>query len=80
MSDKFIVYGGIARILNSLESENEIKLFLTKYRKWYIKERNLTRWEADEHVKHDIGFFIKSFIKNPELIFKLKSALKISYN
>ncbi|MDD3013730.1 MAG: hypothetical protein PHC34_08525 [Candidatus Gastranaerophilales bacterium] len=80
MSDKYLAYGGIAGILNSLQSENEIKLFLVKYRKWYINERNLTRWEAEEHIKHDIGFFIKRFIRNPELILKLSSALKISYS
>jgi hypothetical protein len=76
MSDKYLVYGGIAKILNSIESENEINLFLAKYRKWYIKERNLTRWEANEHIKYDISFYIKHFIKNPDLIFKLKAALK----
>jgi len=75
MSDKYLVYGGIAGILNSLESEQEIKLFLTKYRKWYIKERNLNRFEAAEHVKHDIAFFIRNFIKSPELILKINSAL-----
>jgi|GEM_PF-5386770 len=80
MSDKYLAYGGIAGILNSLQSENEIKLFLAKYRKWYIKERNLSRWEAEEHIKHDMGFFIKRFIRNPELILKLKTVLKISYS
>jgi hypothetical protein len=80
MSNKYLAYGGIAGILNSLQSDNEIKLFLTKYKKWYIKERNLTRWEADEHIKHDIGFLIKRFIRNPELILKLSSVLKTSYS
>lgn len=80
MSDKYLVYGGIAGILNSLHSENEIKLFLAKYRKWYIKERNLTRFEAEEHIKHDIGYFIKRFIKNPDLVLKLSSILKYSYS
>lgn len=78
MSDKYLVYGGIAKILNTIESEKEITLFLAKYRKWYIKERNLSRWEANEHIKHDLGFFIKNFIKNPDLVFKLKAALKFA--
>ena len=73
MAENYLPYGGIAGLLNSVKSEQEIKLFLTKYKKWYIRSHNLSKNEAEDRIKLDVRFFIDKFVKNTDLISKLNS-------
>lgn len=80
MTDKYLPYVGLARLLNSLESERDIKIFLSKYKHWYIKERNLSKNEAEDRVKRDIRFFIDRFMRNDDLIRKIVTVTNVVYS
>jgi hypothetical protein len=79
MVEKYLPYG-IAGIINSADSEKEIRLFLSKYKQWYIKTLNLSKNEAENHIKMDIRFYINKFIRNEDLANKLSAVVALVYS
>lgn len=79
MVEKYLPYG-ISGFINSVDSEKEIRLFLSKYKKWYIKNFNLSKNEAENHIKMDIRFYINKFIKNEDFANKLSNIVKLVYS
>lgn len=75
MLNKHISYGGLARLINTLESEQEIKQFMNRYTQWYIKELKLPKEEAENRVKLDLNYFMNKFIHSSELKFKIQSII-----
>jgi len=73
MIDKYSTILGMADMLNSLESDEEIKVFLSKYRKWYINEKNYSKYEAQEQIEKDLKYYARKFIKNEELRQKISN-------
>ena len=70
--------GGIADTINNLEAEEDIKVFLTLYKKWYINEKKLSRQQAQQQVIADIKFFINKFIKRADVAQKFAHVLEIN--
>lgn len=75
MSEKFIPYAGLAKFLNTINEEKEVRVFLAKYKQWYIKEYSLSREEAKRRVVMDLRFFIERFIKDDEKVSMINKTL-----
>ncbi len=71
MSKMDFLYAGISSLLNSTENEKEIRLFIAKFKKKYIQERNLSKIEAEKRIKKDLEFLKEKFIKNNFALDKL---------
>lgn len=77
MFEHFYAYGSTTRLMNTLETEDDIKVFLSKYKQWYIKERHFNKEEAERHIKNDISYFIKKFSIKEELVQKFSRILRL---
>ncbi len=71
--------GGIADKINSLETEHDIKVFLTMYRKWYINERKYSKFEAQRQVLTDLKYYTTKFIKKQDLIEKISKVVGFNF-
>lgn len=71
MSQADFLYGGIASLLNSTESEKEIKLFIAKFKKKYIKDWKLSKIDAEKRITKDLEFMKEKFVKNNFALDKL---------
>lgn len=70
MFQDFYAYGNTAGAINSLETDEDIKVFLSKYKQWYVKERHLSKDEAERQIKNDIRYFLDKFNIKKNLVFK----------
>lgn len=77
MFEHFYTYGNTTGILNTLETDKDIKVFLSKYKQWYIKERNFSKNEAEWQIRSDISYILKKFLIKDDLSQKLKNMLRI---
>ncbi len=80
MTENFVPYGGLANVINSLNSDEEIKVFLTRYKQWYIKTHRLSKQEAERRVVLDLNYFFCKFIQNKELIKKISNIVNKIYS
>lgn len=76
--DRYNTYIGLAGLINSLETEQDIKIFLSKYKKWYIQEKHLSKQEAENKIKLDLKYCIEKFCVNGGLAEKFYRILNIS--
>jgi len=79
MENKFSTMLGMANTLNSLETDEDIKIFLTKYKKWYINDKKYSKIEAEQQIEKDIKYFAHKFIKKPDLLQKLSHLMGYSF-
>jgi hypothetical protein len=75
MSQTDFLYAGIASLLNSTENEKEIRLFIAKFKRKYIKEWKLSKIEAENRIRMDLEFLKGKFIKNNFALDKLNYLL-----
>ncbi len=80
MTENFVPYGGLANVINSLNSDDEIKVFLTRYKQWYIKTHGISKHEAEERVVLDLKYFFCKFIQNKALIKKISNVVNKIYS
>jgi len=78
--DRFNTYVGLLGLINNLETEHDIKVFLTKYKRWYIQEKHLTKKEAEDKVRMDLKYCLEKFGINKNLSEKFYQVLDISTN
>ncbi|OGI17537.1 MAG: hypothetical protein A2287_06795 [Candidatus Melainabacteria bacterium RIFOXYA12_FULL_32_12] len=78
--DSYNTYVGLLGLINHLETEQDIRIFLSKYKKWYIQEKHLTKKEAEDKVKMDLKYCLEKFTIDKSLSSKFYQILNISPN
>ena len=78
MFDSYNTYIGLAGLINSLETEQDVKVFLSKYKKWYVQEKHLDKMEAENKIKLDLQYCIEKFRINKNLAEQFRRLLNIS--
>ncbi|OGH96921.1 MAG: hypothetical protein A2104_02130 [Candidatus Melainabacteria bacterium GWF2_32_7] len=75
--DSYNTYVGLLGLINHLETEQDIRIFLSKYKKWYIQEKNFTKKEAEDKIKMDLKYCLEKFSINKNLCQKFYKILNI---